>query len=218
MLLLRAARQKQPVLSLAYFRKTRGVRQKGKRKRNIKTRILVIGWIFAAFALAIFAKVGYLQIYTGGRLQGLADKQHNEVVEIQGARGNIYDCRGRDLAISITVPSVYAQTKQVKDKEDAADKLAIILKKPAAQILEKLKSGKGFVWIERKADASAGERVRALKIAGIGTVKESKRIYPRGKLSSHVIGVVNTDNKGIDGAELYFDKYLYGENLSLIHI
>jgi cell division protein FtsI/penicillin-binding protein 2 len=61
-------------------------------------------------------------------------------------------------------------------------------------------------------DATAGQRVANLKIDGIGTTSEPKRVYPQGYLASQVLGMVGTDNAGLAGLEYSQDKSLRGED------
>jgi len=42
-------------------------------------------------------------------------------------------------------------------------------------------------------------------------IRESKRCYPNGYLASHILGFAGLDNVGLEGVELYYDKYLKGE-------
>jgi Cell division protein FtsI/penicillin-binding protein 2 len=70
---------------------------------------------------------------------------------------------------------------------------------------------KRFVWIGRKVDHSVVEKLKALKLEGLGFVTEGARFYPNGHLASHVIGFVNIDDQGIEGLERYYDKYLKAE-------
>ena len=137
------------------------------------------------------------------------------MLEPEGVRGNIYDCKGRDLAISIVLPSVYAYTKNVTDKEDAAERICRELQEPKEVVLAKLNSPKSFVWLGRKINAEAGRNIRTMKIPGISVENESKRVYPRGRLLAHVLGAVNTESKGLEGVELSMNDRLYGENGSV---
>ncbi len=40
--------------------------------------------------------------------------------------------------------------------------------------------------------------------------KESKRFYPAGEISAHVVGFTNVDDKGIEGIERLYDEVLTG--------
>ncbi|MFH1640493.1 MAG: penicillin-binding transpeptidase domain-containing protein, partial [Candidatus Omnitrophota bacterium] len=70
---------------------------------------------------------------------------------------------------------------------------------------------KSFIWLARKIDPVLAEKIRSLNIKGLDFIKESKRSFPNGYLASHVIGFSGLDNIGLEGTELYYDKYLKGE-------
>jgi len=73
-----------------------------------------------------------------------------------------------------------------------------------------LSRNKSFVWIARKIPEEKAEQLKRLNLKGIGFIKESKRCYPNGYLLSHVLGFAGMDNNGLEGIELYYDKYLKG--------
>lgn len=51
----------------------------------------------------------------------------------------------------------------------------------------------------------------ALKIPGVGTNEEEKRIYPMGEFAASALGIVNLDGHGVEGIESYYDKELFGK-------
>jgi len=185
---------------------------------RMKLRIVLVSWAFIIFGACLFVRFLYLQIYTGGKLGDLSDRQSANVQEINAERGFIYDSKGRELAVSVEVPSIYAITYQVKDPQGTAEKLAGILNIDRMEILKKFASGKNFVWIERKAEYSLGKRIKTLKLPGIGVVLETKRFYPKGALCAHALGFVNIDDKGCEGLELFFNEYLAGKNGRLVSV
>ncbi|MSE19394.1 peptidoglycan glycosyltransferase FtsI, partial [Pantoea agglomerans] len=52
--------------------------------------------------------------------------------------------------------------------------------------------------------------VKKLKLPGIHLREESRRYYPAGQVTSHLIGFTNIDGQGIEGIEKSFDKWLTG--------
>ncbi len=48
-------------------------------------------------------------------------------------------------------------------------------------------------------------QVMALGLPGIGFRSEKRRFYPGGPTASHIVGLVDVDNKGIAGMERYVD-------------
>ncbi len=171
--------------------------------------------LFIVIALAFFSfKLIWIQLFRSQHLEKLAKRQHNHSVEIDPIRGTIYDCRGRPLALNIAAYSLYANPRQMtdEDKAKAMAKLPQILGLPPVFIKDRLSRDKFFVWIERKMSLAVTEEVRALKISGLGFIRESKRHYPNNYLAAHLIGFAGIDNRGLEGLELQFDEYLKGES------
>ena len=58
------------------------------------------------------------------------------------------------------------------------------------------------------------EKLKAMKLPGIGFVRKQFRFYPEGELASNIIGFVGQDEKGNDighyGIEGYWQKELAG--------
>ncbi|MCF6326425.1 MAG: penicillin-binding protein 2 [Devosiaceae bacterium] len=127
------------------------------------------------------------------------------------ARPPIVDRNGRDLAMDILVPSLYASPRQIIDLDEAVEKLSAELPDLEREWLrEKLDGNEGFVWIKREMSPAAQERIFNLGIPGINFRTESKRYYPGRNIASHVLGSVNVDNQGIAGMEKYLDSDEFG--------
>ncbi|HSA31094.1 MAG TPA: penicillin-binding protein 2 [Candidatus Omnitrophota bacterium] len=167
------------------------------------------------FALAFFSfRLVFIQIFRSQHLEKLAKRQHNHSIEIEPIRGTIYDRKGRPLALNIAAYSLYANPRQMSedDKKKAIAELPRVLGLPPAFLKERLSRDKFFVWIQRKMPLSVSEEIRALKINGLGFIRESKRHYPNNYLAAHVIGFAGIDGHGLEGLELQFDEYLRGES------
>src|SRR6266540_1018068 len=128
-----------------------------------------------------------------------------------GRGGSILDREGRDLAVSVEVPSVYAIPDDVEDAPAAASALAPLLRLPREKILERLTQAKGFVWIARKVEPSVADQIRALKFPGVRLVAESKRFYPKGPLAASVLGYVGLDDRGLAGLEYSYEGTIRGK-------
>lgn len=180
-------------------------------KRSLRF-ILVFSCIFIGLSYFTF-KLLLIQFFRSEHLTSLAEKQQNYSVPIEPVRGSIYDRKLRPLAVNVTVYSIYANPRRMKaaEKDIAVRKLGEILKINSADLREKLNRDKFFVWLMRKVPLELVEQIKNEKIKGIGFVRDSKRYYPNQSLASHVIGFAGMDNKGLEGLELRFDKYLRGE-------
>ncbi len=150
----------------------------------------------------------------GASLKELYEEQHTATIPLPCRRGNILDCRGRLLAGSVQLASVFADPGIVQDVEKTAADLENILNIPAGKISEEINKRKSrrFTWIARHVSDEQAEAIHKLRLAGIGTIREPARIYPMGGVAAHVLGFVGTEQKGLAGLELEYDSYLRGED------
>lgn len=124
-------------------------------------------------------------------------------------RQNIVDRNGIILATQLVTASVYANPKVIIDAKEAAHKLCALFPHLVFEnVLQKLQSNQGFVWIERHASPKMQEAVHSLGIPGIYLQPDQKRVYPHGTLACHVIGRCDIDGYGVSGIEQAFDTTL----------
>ena len=168
-------------------------------------RLVFICAIAAIWFVGVIARLYWLQVEHYDDYVLKAEEQQRRVVVLDAPRGTIFDARGRELAVSVEAFSVAAHPPAVKDKAAAADALAKALGLDRDQLLERLESKRGFVWLERKVDDDRAAAVRAQKIHGVELLPESKREYPLRQLAAQVLGYVGTDNNGLSGLEYRFD-------------
>lgn len=176
------------------------------------SRFSAIYLLFIFLFLILSFKIIYLQIYRQDFFKKLAKKQHYGIFKIQGKRGSILD-RNRDfLAQTIHFYSVFADPFYIKNKEKYAEILSKQLDISKQQLLIKLnKKNRRFVWVKRKVSWKKKKDIENLNLFGIGFIKENQRFYPEHDLFSSVLGIVDIDNNGLEGIELYYDQYLQGK-------
>jgi len=146
-----------------------------------------------------------------------AASQQQRTVEIAAPRGAIYDARGRELAVSVEVESIYASPGAVGiDRQHAAAVLAPILGASAAELERRLDSDREFVWVARKLDPETSRRVRALDLPGIFFLTESRRYYPMRELAAHTLGYVGMDGEGLGGLEARYQSVVRGETATRV--
>jgi len=181
---------------------------------NYHRRINAVFLFFLVFLLLCIARLFFIQFFRSNYLKGIADKQHKLFVELEPRRGTVYDSRLKPQAVNISADSLYAEPSAIpdKDKEKIIRKLLPILNVDYAYLKDRLYRKKSFIWLARKITPWQAEAIKKLDIKGVGFINETKRCYPNGYLASHVIGFAGLDNKGLEGIELYYDKYLKGES------
>jgi cell division protein FtsI (penicillin-binding protein 3) len=168
--------------------------------------------IFCCLALFTFI-LSLIQIFRSSYLVNKAAKQHNHIVELEPKRGTIYDRNLRSMALNVAAYSLFANPKTMTEeqKQTAISKVAGVLGVGRDFLQTRMDKDKHFVWLGRKIPQSQYEKLKDLKIPGLGFIRESKRFYPNGGLGAHVIGFANIDNTGLQGVELEYDKYLRGK-------
>jgi len=179
----------------------------------LKSRIILI---FSGISLlwgALILRAAYLQFLPNEKLQSLQSRQFQTVVTLQARRGAIVDRNGRDLAMSASAYSLYADPKILEKRRALARNLAKELGVGFDGIYAKIKdSNKRFVWIQRMMDEEKAQRIKAWNIRGLSFVEEWKRVYPNESLLAHTLGFLGSEGQGLEGLEKAFDPALKGNS------
>jgi cell division protein FtsI (penicillin-binding protein 3) len=170
--------------------------------------------LFAAWTVAIEARLVYLQVFRHADMTALADKQRLNTLEAPARRGDILDRNGRVLAYSVDADSIFADPSEVENPAETAALVCRALDRcDAAErqtIVKSLRRTGQFAYLARKVSPDEEQRVRALGLKGVGVTKESRRFYPKRELLAHVLGYVGLDNVGLGGLESAYDSQIRG--------
>jgi len=175
-----------------------------------------VALLFAVVFVAVSGRAFYLQVLNNDRLVKLAEKQHQRIVALTPGRGAIYDRNHAPFAVSIEMDSCYAETRNIEDIRKTAAALAPHLGYFPPDLEAKLKGARNFVWLSRRMAPDQAQKVKSLKLEGIGFVKESKRFYPNSQVAAHVIGFTGTDPGGLEGVEKKYDATILGNTGYLV--
>lgn len=173
-----------------------------------KKRWIILNTIIIFSFFAVFLRLIDLMILNHKLLSAKAKQQHIKAEDIQARRGAIFDRQGRELALNLELESLYCEPEVINRDDKSIKKLASAMGKKPEVIFTKIPASGKFAWVERKLEPSVAERIRELNIKGIGFMNEAKRIYPKGRLASHILGFVGVDNQALEGIELQYDRYL----------
>jgi cell division protein FtsI (penicillin-binding protein 3) len=130
-------------------------------------------------------------------------------------RGRILDRNGTVLAVDSPLYNI-SVWKPETDKEDfpkEVDRLSAVLGVPSEEILAKWSSGNAdFFYIKKRVPPSVARAVQDIKSSGaLGGVTVEQipgRLYPEGRLASHLLGFVGDENHGLAGVENKYDEVL----------
>src|SRR3982751_201451 len=124
--------------------------------------LLLAGALLLCFG-AVLARAAKVQLLDRSRLSRLQRDQTRRELEWAPRRGMIVDRRGEALAVTRDVDSVFADPsafESARARDRAATQLAAALRMEKRKVLEKLtQAERRFVWIRRKVDEAAAERV-----------------------------------------------------------
>ena len=181
------------------------------KERSARTgRFSLLLMALAAVLLVIAGRLIQIQLISGPEYAAAAAEQRTRDLEIAAERGFILDRESEVLAESIEARSIYAVPSSVADKAGTARALAGILGGDEAGYLARLSKDATFVYVARKVDVDTAQAVQSLGIAGLGYLKDSKRLYPSNEIACQVLGFVGVDDEGLSGLELYYEDLLAG--------
>ena len=168
--------------------------------------------VIAAGFLGLVARAAYVQVIDNAFFKRQGTVRFVRTLDLPANRGRILDRNGNILASSVPVPSIWANPEDIERDPAKLKALAKLLGMTGPELDKKLQDeDKIFVWLKRQVDESIAKDIDALKIKGVYSRKEYKRIYPEGESVAHVVGFTNVENLGQEGVELTFNKDLGGK-------
>lgn len=179
-------------------------------QRNARLRWLIVWGVAAIWMGAVLARLGYLQLFCYSDYFAKAQHQQQRTYEISPMRGDIFDRKGRQLAISIPMDSVFADPAEIKEPDMVARLLSRVLDVPAEDLEAKIRDSAKPVRLAKKLSADMVERIDEMNLKGVFFQKENRRVYPQHEFLSHVLGWVDVDEKGMGGIEQELDKLIRG--------
>lgn len=185
------------------------------RKKRIRNSLFIVFMIFTLLT----TRIGWIQFVQGSELQTKAYMQQTMDRSINPKRGTIYDATGKTiLAMSATVETVTVNPTNIakENKEKVAKAMADIFDLEYETVLKKVQKRSSIETIVKKIDKEKADKLRVWLeenniTIGVNIDEDTKRYYPYNNLASHVIGFCGSDNQGLDGVEVTFDKILKGE-------
>ncbi|SDK07520.1 peptidoglycan D,D-transpeptidase FtsI family protein [Streptomyces indicus] len=184
--------------------------------------------------LAFVVRLVQVQAVDASAYTAKAEENRYFSTTLAATRGEITDRNGFQLATSVDAyditadPSMFTEkATETKDApEQAAELLAPILGKDAADLAAKLKKPKSrYALLARRQTPQVWKQIKDLKsaladknpktggvLAGVFQEPSTKRIYPNGDLAAGILGWVNADGKGGGGIESQLEEHLAGKD------
>jgi cell division protein FtsI (penicillin-binding protein 3) len=179
-------------------------------RNGTNLRLYLLAGIFVLWCGVICFRLVYLQVFRYGSFEQRAQHQQQRTEEVSAKRGIIYDRQGRELAMSISVDSVFAVPTEMPDPASTISLVARITKQDPRELLARCQAEKSFCWLARKPEPEISGRIQSLNLRGVYFQKESKRYYPKNELAAQVLGYVGMDDQGLSGIEREFNDQMRG--------
>ena len=172
-------------------------------------RLAVVRAVLLLCLVGLAARATHLAVIDPkGAARGEAQTQHT--LTLAAVRGQIVDRRGQALAVSLDSPSVFAIPAEIQNLEHTVRSLSPLLKRAPQALRSRLRPGADYRFVERWLDDARAERIMALKLPGIGVIREPSRRYPNASLAAQALGFTNIDGRGVRGIEQQEDAWLRG--------
>ena len=186
--------------------------------KSVRTIIFFLLLLIVAF-LSLAGRCFYLQYFRTSHYLSACNWQQQSYNIQKPQRGVILDCRGRILAGSNKIHTIFVEPRIVTDPESLSYKLAPIVNIDVETIYWLISESKNPGCAKIKVGAAPNQCRAARKIYGVGIESDWRRHYPAGTLAADVVGFTSTDNQGLGGIELKYDKHLTGsagQNIFLV--
>ncbi|MHA6347364.1 peptidoglycan D,D-transpeptidase FtsI family protein [Roseivivax sp. CAU 1761] len=167
-------------------------------RMRAESRLLILGVAFFCAFAVVGARMGMLAASEPSEPRAQAPG-----AAIVSGRADITDRKGRILATNMETYSLYAHPQQMIEPQRAADELVRIFPDLERDQLLKIFTGKRkFAWVRKTLSPEQMQAVHDIGEPGLLFGPRDMRLYPNGKLASHVLGGTRFGQEGVHSAEV----------------
>jgi cell division protein FtsI (penicillin-binding protein 3) len=182
--------------------------------RNLLERRLA--WLAAVILLwsaAVVCKLISIQVLQHQKYARMALARQELLVEVPAPRGAILDRTGQPLALSVPSYSVVVNPLKI-DIASASDLLSRVLHLDRSELYNRMSwardKHRGYLVVKRGISNDELQSIRLQPVDYIDFEQGSKRRYPNGGLAAHVLGSVDSEERGDYGIERKLNQDLGG--------
>lgn len=180
-----------------------------------KRKLLFTLVVFVGLFSIIATKAFYLQVINRGKLIDYANSQFERKIKKFPPRGNIIDRNGQSIAINVPTYTLFTIPKLNPKKSIYKELANIVPELGYNKIISKIKNRKNYTVLAKSIKLSHSQVKQLKKIEGIYFEKEYTRFYPNHELLAQTVGYMGSENKGLSGLEMKFEKELKGEEVEV---
>lgn len=172
---------------------------------NSRLRLGIVGIVAVSLFAALFARLWFLQVLTGGEHELAAERNQRRVIPVPAPRGRILDRDGTVLVDNrasnvVTVDRSALSRMGPGDQEDLLERLAAAVDRPPSMLRQRLDDQRlgPFTPVPVAEDVAKEVlielRERQADFPGVQARQLAVRAYPHGTLAAHVLGYVGAIN------------------------
>ncbi len=170
--------------------------------------VVLVGGAF----LVLVWRAAHVQVIDADFYVSEGEKRYAHTLDLPAVRGRITDRHGQLLATSVAASSIWAIPKEFEATKEQRRLLAKALGMTTEELHKRLSDNPRFVWLRRQAEDTQWTAVKAMGLKGVHETKEYRRRYPEGEAAAHLVGFTGTEDRGLEGVELAFQKTLEGQD------
>lgn len=182
----------------------------GSYKTYHKNSLLFVVGVVVLIALFLAGRLVYLMLFQSEHYGALAREVHERERSIKAERGVIYDRNGIELAGNKPVSTISVIHSQLTDPKRVIEVLCKELELSEETVRKRVEKISSIERVKSNVSKEISDRIREYNLDGVMVDEDYKRFYPYGELASKVIGFTGSDNQGIIGLEVFYEKYLKG--------
>ncbi|MEG8948059.1 penicillin-binding protein [Rosettibacter firmus] len=173
--------------------------------------LIILGFSFLFF-IALLIRLYSIQIINNEYYLLKAQAQQIKPRIVKAERGMIKDRNGEILCFTRDFFSFYVDTRMMNSNrvDTIAKEFSRVFRKSESYYKKIIENGIRNICIEKKVPVEKALHLKKLIVDGFFYEEDFSRVYPYGKLASHVLGYVDREFKGVSGLEKVFDKKLAG--------
>ncbi len=181
-----------------------------------KKKIMIFVAVIMVLMIVVMVRIVIISVFDSEKYTQLANEVQERERYIKAARGIIEDRNGVVIATNRTVCTVSVINSQIKDEEKVTDMLVDELQMDREKVEKLVKKRSVREKIKSNVPKEIGDRIREHELDGVKVDEDYKRYYPYNEMASKVLGFTGSDNQGIVGLEVKYDKYMKGKNGAIL--
>ena len=181
-----------------------------------RKKICVFSSIVFLLFTALIGRLIYLMYFRHEYYTQKATELQQRERQIKAARGEIMDRNGVVLATNEAVCTISVIHNQITDKEKVIAILCQELGLSEEYVRKRVEKVTSIEKIKSNVAKEIGRKILTYQLDGVKVDEDYKRVYPFETLASKVLGFTGSDNQGIIGLESKYNKYLEGENGTIL--